>query len=165
MNVELKFLNASHIYERFNYSKVEKLTRLKKADQSRTMKKEREKERREMYIDNRDSSVLRRNKKIKVHNIAIYPSKMYLLILINQVSNDESARKSNLLENQTALDMLHAFLEFCILYHIEFRLQIHIHYLKHYPTDESIENMTNVFSIFSLWFHNQSTLYWTAEYF
>lgn len=43
--MELKFLNASHIYERFNYSKVEKLTRLKEAGQSHTMKKEREKER------------------------------------------------------------------------------------------------------------------------
>lgn len=44
MNVELKFLNASHFYEHFNYSKVEKLTRLKEANQSHTMKKERERE-------------------------------------------------------------------------------------------------------------------------
>lgn len=39
MNIELKFLNASHFYEHFNYSKVEKLTRLKETDQQHNEKK------------------------------------------------------------------------------------------------------------------------------
>ncbi len=41
----------------FNYSKVEKLTRLKEADQSRTMKKERERKK-ERGGNESDSSVL-----------------------------------------------------------------------------------------------------------
>lgn len=43
MNVELKFLNALHFYEHFNYSKVEKLTRLKETDQQHNEKKREEK--------------------------------------------------------------------------------------------------------------------------
>lgn len=45
MNVELKFLNALHFYEHFNYSKVEKLTRLKETDQQHNEKRARGKER------------------------------------------------------------------------------------------------------------------------